>query len=147
MNKLLNHTRRPDIAFNRNGIIRITARVARALSLQPGDTINITLFNNGIQCRHMQGETCSCPAERRRNCNLVEYLLSATRHTDNIGRYEAQCYPTKKGSNDYRANSVRLCRTLLDSAGITDPKAAFMVGEIFQRDSITYIPIITRRPL
>ena len=43
MIKLLEHTRKPDITFNRNGIIQITSRLARALSLCPGDAINISI--------------------------------------------------------------------------------------------------------
>lgn len=43
MIKLLEHTRRPDISFYRNGTIRIAARVSRMLSLSPGDVINIAV--------------------------------------------------------------------------------------------------------
>ncbi len=122
MIKLLEHTRRPDISFSRKGTIRITARVARVLSLRPGDAINIAVCNG-------------------------EYLLHATHFANNIGRHEAQCYPTKKGSENYSANSVRLCRALLDSVGVTADKVAYMVGEAFVRDNTTYVPIITRHPL
>lgn len=123
MIKLLEHTRRPDISFSRKrGTIRITARVSRVLSLRPGDTINIALSNG-------------------------EYLLHATHLTNNIGRHKAQCYPTKKGSENYCANSVRLCRSLLDSVGIKADKAAFMVGKAFERGNTTYVPIITLLPL
>lgn len=122
MINLLEHTRRSDISFSRNGTIRITARVARVLSLCPGDTINIAVSNG-------------------------EYLLHSTHLVNNLGRHEAQCYPTKKSSDNYCANSVRLCRALLDSVGVMADKAAFMVGESFERESITYVPIITLNPL
>ena len=122
MFKLLERSRRPDISFSRKGIIRITARVARILYLQPGDVINITV-------------------------NKGEYLLHATHHTKNIGRHEAQCYRTKQKSENYCANSIRLCRSLFDSTGVTGDKVAYMIGEPFVQDETTFIPIITQLPL
>lgn len=123
MIKLLEHNRRPDISFSRKrGTIRITARVARVLALRPGDAINIAVSNG-------------------------EYLLHAVHITNCIGRFEAQCYPTKKGSGNYCANCVRLCRSLLDSVGVKADKVAYMVGQAFERDNITYVPIITMHPL
>lgn len=123
MIKLLEHTRRPDISFSRKrGTIRITAKVARVLALRPGDSINIAVSNG-------------------------EYLLHAVHCVNNFGRHEAQCYPTKKGSDNYCAYSVRLCRSLFDSVGIKADKVAYMVGEAFVRGETTYIPIITQLPL
>jgi len=122
MIKLLEHTRRPDISFSRNGTIRITARVARILSLRPGDAVNIAVSNG-------------------------EYLLHVSHLSNNIGRFEAQCYPTKKGGNNFCANSVHLCRSLLDSVGIKADKAAFMVGEAYENGNKTYVPIIILHPL
>lgn len=122
MIKLLEHTRRPDISFSRNGTIRITARLVRVLALRPGDAINIAISDG-------------------------EYLLYAIHFTNNIGRHEAQCYPTKKGSDNYCANSVRLCRSLLDSVGSTADKVAYMVGAAFDNYNTKYVPIITKHPL
>lgn len=122
MIKLLEHTRRPDITFSRNGTIRITANVARALSLRPGDSINIAVSNG-------------------------EFLLYATHFTNNIGRHEAQCHPTKKGSNNYCANSVRLCRALLDAVGVSAGRVSYMTGVAINMNGITYVPIITLNPL
>ena len=122
MTKLLQHTRRPDISFHRNGTIRITARVAHLLSLQPGDVINI-MTDNG------------------------EFLLHASRPPHTIGRHQGQCYPTKKGSHNFCANSVRLCRALLDAAGIKSQRAAFIVGEPLECHDTTHVPIITKHPL
>ncbi len=125
MIKLLEHIRRSDITFCRNGRIYITARVARLLSLRPGDALNIAVSNG-------------------------EYLLHAIHLHNAIGRHEAQCFPTKKGkrrSNNLRANSVRLCRALLNSVGVTADRASYMIGEAFEQDSVTYVPIITLHPL
>lgn len=120
MIKLLEHTRRPDISFYRNGVIRITTRLARTLSLQPGDALNI-LFVNG------------------------EYLLYAIHNCR--GRHEAQCYPSNFGGNNYCANSVRLCRALFNSIGSSANKVAFMAGDAFIKNNIQYVPIITKFPL
>lgn len=122
MNKLLEHTRRPDITFCRNGRIFITARVARILSLHPGDTINII---------HDKGE----------------YLLFANRHDYLIGRHIARSYPTKKKSNNYCANSVALCKAILSAVNSTADKVSFMVGEHIIQDEKVYVPIITRHPI
>lgn len=123
---LLPHTRRPDITFLRNGRIRITARLARILSLHPGDSINIARCDDGA--------------------GHIEYLLHAF-HTNGRGRHQAQCYPTKKGSNNYCANSAHLCCTLLSALHISADKASFMVGESFTRGNTIYVPIVTKHPL
>ena len=122
MYKLLEHTRRPDITFNRNGCISITARVARMLSLRPGDSINIAVSGG-------------------------EYLLHAIHHSNDIGRHLARCFPSKRGGNDFRVQCVALCRSLFASVGITSNRAAFMVGEKMERAGVVYVPIITRHPL
>lgn len=122
MIKLLEHTRRPDISFNRDGTIRITARVARTLCLCPGDSINIAVSGG-------------------------EYLLHAIHHSTDFGRHVAQCFPSKRGSNNLCARSVALCRSLFDMAGITTNRASFIVGEKIERAGTIYVPIITRYPL
>ncbi len=122
MIKLLERTRRPDITFCRNGRISITARVARILALRPGDSINIAFY-------------------------LGECYLFAARHDNAVGRHIAQCYPTKKGSHNYRANSVTLARLMLDNCHVQDYRAAFMVGKEEMRNGEVYLPIIYKRPL
>ena len=123
MIKLLEHTRRPDISFHRNGIIRIASRVARILSLRPGDAINIAV-NDG------------------------EYLLYAVRYQNTNYRYEAQCYRSKRGGGEnYCANSVRLCRALFNSVGVKSERVSYMAGEAFEKNGVMYVPIITRQPL
>lgn len=122
MIKLLEHTRRPDITFCRNGRIYITARVSRILSLAPGDSINIA-YDNG------------------------EYLLFAVRHPNCRGRHIAQCFATKKGSRNLSANSVQLCHSILLFANVNTDRASFMVGKAFERNNTTYLPIIIKCPL
>lgn len=120
MRNLLENTRRPDITFNRNGRIFITARVARILSISPGDTINVAVM----------GE---------------EYMLFAQHKS--IGRHTATCYPTKKGSNNFCANSAQLSRAMLEAIQFTGDRATFMVGKEVTMHGTVYCPIITRMPL
>lgn len=123
MIKLLEHTRRPDISFHRNGTIRIASRVARILSLRPGDAINIAV-NDG------------------------EYLLYAVRYQNTNYRYEAQCYRSKRGGGEnYCANSVRLCRALFNSVGVKSARVSYMAGEAVDKNGVKYVPIITLHPL
>ena len=120
MRSLLQNTRKPDITFYRDGRILITARIARILEIKPGDAINIALDDK-------------------------EYLLYA-KHNLN-GRHEAQCYPTKKGSNNLCANSIKLSRALLDKCNILALKASFMVGEVIIIQEQKFCPIIIGKPL
>lgn len=122
MIKLLERTRRPDITFCRNGRISITARVVRILSLRPGDSINVAF-------------------------HLGECYLLAFRHGNAIGRHVAQCYPTKKGSRNYCANSVTLCRLMLDKCKAQGERASFMVGKEEMRNGEVFLPIIYKMPL
>lgn len=122
MYKLLEQTRRPDITFYRNGIIRITARVARILSLRPGDSINVAVVDG-------------------------EYLLHAVHRDNSIGRHEAQCYRSKRGGENYCANSVRLCRSMFDVVGCRGDRVSFMVGEKTECEGVACVPIITLNPL
>lgn len=120
MRSLLQNTRKPDITFNRDGRIFITARIARILSLCPGDAINIALLND-------------------------EYLLYATHNI--VGRHEAQCYPTKKGSHNFCVNSIKLSRALLDICGIQKERVSFIMGEGIVIEGCVYCPIVTKKPL
>lgn len=125
MHSLINNTRKPDITFCRDGRILICARISRILGLSSGDSINIALKTSPLA--------------------KTEYLLFAKRNS--VGRHEAQCYPTKQGSHNFCANSVRLARAMLDACKINSFKASFMAGSPIIVNNITYIPIITARPL
>ena len=122
MKKLLEHTRRPDITFRRNGQILITARVARILSLRPGDSINIA-------------------------CAAGEYLLYAVHRNSCTGRHIARCYRTNKSGNNFCANSVDLCRSILAIANVSTDRVSLMTGEAITSGDTVYLPLITRRPL
>lgn len=122
MEKLLTQTRRHDISFDRNGLIRLSAHVVRTLDINQGDSINIELSNG-------------------------EYLLCAIRHDQTVGRYQACCHSTKKKSNNMYASSVRLCRALLDRLSISESRASFAVGLPLITAEGVKLPIITRQPI
>lgn len=116
----LDNTRRPDITFHSDGRIDITARVAKALSLHPGDVIDIA---------HDAGE----------------YYLYV-KHRNTIGRHEAQCRATYRGKtcNNLRAHSKRLCLAVLKVNG-NYTIARLPVGEPQQHSSLGIVlPIIIK---
>ena len=119
---LLQRTRRPDITFCRNGRISITARVVRALNIQPGDSINVAFHHD--EC----------------------YLL-VCHHDNNTGRHIATCYPSKKGSHNFCANSATLCRLMFYNCRIQGTRAAFMVGKEVTVLGELCMPIIYKNPL
>lgn len=121
MKQLISTTRRPDISFCRDGRIQITASVATALHLQPGDSINVY-------------------------ADAGEFYVFAVPNKG-LGRFHARIYPTKRGGRNFRANSARLSRRLLDACGITAHRAAFATGNPICLFGRTYIPIITKHPL
>lgn len=120
MNCILSNTRRPDITFHSNGRIDITARVAKALALQPGDTIDIAR-------------------------DTGEYYLYV-KHRNAVGRHEAQCRATNHGKtcNNLRAHSKRLCQAVLKVNG-NYMEARLPVGEPINHPSLgTALPLIIR---
>lgn len=118
MEKIIPNTRRPDITFHRTGEIYITARVARILHLTGGSCINVVVEKG-------------------------EHLLFAEHSPVMIGSHTGRCYPVNAGSRYFRANSVRLCRAILNLCGVSD-RAALMCGEAITINGKPYIPIITR---
>lgn len=119
MNNILKTTRRPDISFYPDGRIDITARVTKALSLQPGDVIDI--LTDG-----------------------VEFYLYI-KYKKALGRHHAQLFPTNKGMcNNLRAHSVALTKAI--GAVISLP-ARLMAGKPISSEYGTIIPIITKKSL
>lgn len=121
MEKIISTTRRPDITFHETGEIYITARVARILNLDKDSCINVAIHKG-------------------------EYLLIAEHYTGMIGSHTGRCYPVNVGSRYYRANSVRLCRAILDVCGASG-HAALMCGEAVTVSGKTFLPIITKHLL
>ncbi len=118
MEMILSSTRRPDITFHSSGEIYITARVARILQISGESCINVARHDG-------------------------EYLLLAENYTNMIGSHVARCHVVNSGSCYFRANSVKLCRAMLQASGASK-KAALMCGEAISINSKTYLPIITK---
>ncbi len=88
---VLVNNRKPDVSFYKNGRIDICAKVARQLNLEHGDIISLA---------QDKGEV---------------YLFIANKHSDtNSARCTGQCFPSRKGSRNFRSQSTRLCRVMLD---------------------------------
>ena len=123
MKRLLENTRRHDITFNVDGRIEISAHVTRLLDIRPGDVINIAVDDS------------------RREVYLY------VKHRQLAGRHKAQCYRTGKGRtcNSLRANSVELCRQVLDMRGFSATQARLPVGEPEEAPCIgKVLPLIIR---
>lgn len=117
---ILGSTRRAEITFFRTGRIDITARIARAIDLQPGDVIDI--FQDGSEY----------------------YLHVALKACAALGRHQARCHPTKPHSHHYRAWSRTLARAVLSLCG--SPRVApLAAGEPVIIQNYLAIPIITRK--
>ncbi len=121
MNKIIPTSRRPDITFCSSGEIYITARVARILDLTPHSCINIAVHKG-------------------------EWLLFAVHYPAIVGRHVARCHAVNAGSLYFRANSVRLCRAMLQACGVTG-RAALMCGEAVMINGKPHLPVITRTTL
>ena len=121
MQTIIPTTRRPDITFHASGEINITTRVARILDLTGQSCINIAKEKG-------------------------EYLLFAVDYGSMIGNHTCRCYPVNAGSRYFRANSVRLCRAILEACGASG-RAALMCGEAVTINGKTYLPVITRTTL
>ena len=121
MEKIISTTRRPDITFNASGEIYITSRVARILHLDAESCINVALDKG-------------------------EYLLFAEHYDGMIGNHTGRCYHVNPGSRYFRANSVRLCRAMLDACGVSG-RAALMCGGALSINGKIFLPVITRTTL
>lgn len=112
MERLLGEkTRRPDITFYGGGRIDITSDIVRALGIQPGDVIDIARGKSDY------------------------YLYVRHRRADGLlGRHEAQCYPSKSGSLNFRAYSKRICSAVLSVAG--GSVARIMAGGCVESDNL-----------
>lgn len=130
MSSLLNNSRRPDVVFHKDGTICINAWVAKSLALNAGDSVDVATSSYSN-----------------------EFLLYVrTRAGGSIGRHEAQVYPTKKGknhANNFRANSVRLCRLMMSLASPSNGECLkLQAGQpVFHGPNGVGIPLITTHPI
>ena len=124
MKSLLGINRRPAVSFHADGHFDLTARVIRALNVNPGDVIDILIDG-------------------------LEYYLYVAFHSDNpsCGRFEAQIFPSSKRGKHFRGYSKRLCKAILDISG-ADKKAALPCGELIEdKYGRLLLPIIVKHNL
>lgn len=122
MKHLLNNTRRHDITINADGRIEISARVTKELDIRPGDVIDIAVDETAREV----------------------YLY--VKHRQPAGRHKAQCYRTGKGHtcNSLRANSVEICRQVLDLRGFSSTQAKLPAGDPVDIQGVKALPLIVR---
>ena len=121
MISLLPNSRRPDVSFYQNGRIDITSRIAKMLHLKAGDVIDVAAEG---------GEY---------------YLYVRLLSSECAGRHEAMVYQTKKGNN-FRAHSVRLCRSMFRIVGANPARLPAGSPVIFGHNGVG-IPLITLNPI
>mgnify|MGYP001023253787 CR=1 FL=1 len=122
MKSLLGNSRRPDVTFYKSGRIDITARVAHKLCLSEGDVIDVA--SDGMEY----------------------YLYVRTKGIYTEGKHEAQCWPTKKGSHNFRAHSVRLCHNVMCLSG-AEEVARLPIGDFELRNGYPSVILIVRNNL
>lgn len=122
MQSLLGNTRKADIIFYSSGRIDITARVVKALDLQPGDVIDVM-------------------------CGKGEFYLYRKYPAPTVGRHEGTAFPTNRKGNHFRVQSKALCAAILQECGVSD-KAKLCVGaSVSITDQKNALPIITKNVL
>ncbi len=101
LKRIIGSTRRNDLSVYADGRIELSAHVVRALSLGPGDVVDV--------------------ASDGREYYLFVSLKAPT------GRHTAQCREVNRGYRHFRFNSVKLARIMLLASGHSDV-AHFPVG-------------------
>ncbi len=117
MRSILPNSRMHDLSFHASGKIDISARVARKLSLAPGDVIDIAREG---------GEW---------------YLYVRLRSGCYAGRHRGRVFPTAKGGGTFRAWSKPMTDAVLSAAG-ADGLLRCPCGTEVEREETKYITII-----
>lgn len=94
---VITNVRRPDIYFHRTGRIDIASNVSSMLSLDKGDVINILKTSVG---------------------EFFLYVMIRQADKKNpLVNYKTSVYPTKRGSANFRTQSIELCRFISTLTG------------------------------
>ena len=121
MPKIITVTRCDDITFHPDGRIDLTAHVAKALSLCPGDVINIARIEGRF---------------------IEHYLYVARRSYEITGRHSCICHPVKNNGRYMRVFCKRLTRYVL-SHSHSPTALRLRVGAITQVDGLgAALPLI-----
>lgn len=119
MTSILGTTRRHDIVFHANGRIDIGSRVAAALELRDGDSIDIMTSESEF------------------------FLFVASRGAETDGKFEATCRPSKSGSRHFRAWSRHLSMAVLKECRKSG-RAYIPAGETVTMEDRKAMALITR---
>jgi anaerobic selenocysteine-containing dehydrogenase len=122
MESLLGNTRKPDIAFYRDGHINITARIAKSLHIQEGDVVDIMKQDREL------------------------YLYVKMKSRDVVGQHTGRCRSTTphKGYRNFRTNCKRLCDAIFGICGDSNI-VQLAAGECIDIPDIGLaVPLITR---
>lgn len=118
MQSLLGFNRRADVSFAPNGLIEISAKVAKLLALQRGDAIDI-------------------------KTDGTEFYLYVRTTCPEFGRFEAQCFPSNRNGHHFRAYSARLCNALRTACG-TEGKLRLAIGGLHNVEGRNCVALITK---
>lgn len=123
MKSILPNSRKHDISFHASGRIDISAHIAHALSLRPGDVIDIV--RNGDD----GGEL---------------YLCVKLRSGSYVGRHKGKVWATSNGTGTFRTYLTSLTRTVLSASGLGCKLLRCPCGSVFEENGNKYITIIYR---
>lgn len=117
MKSLIPSSRKHDLVFHSDGRIDISAKIARVLSLNPGDIIGIS---------EEQGEW------------FLHVRLRAGCYS---GRHDGKVFPTARGRGTWRTQSVKMTSAILKASSSAGP-LRLPCGQPIIRDNNKYITII-----
>ena len=123
MKSILSNSRKHDISFSASGLIEISARIARKLSLSSGDVIDIA---------YQYGEL---------------YLYVKFRAGTYTGRHIGRVWATSNGKGTFRTSSKKLANAVLIGAEVNGDRLRCPCGREIERDDTKYITIIYRNSL
>ncbi len=123
MKSIQPNSRRHDISFHASGRIDISARIARKLSLAPGDVIDVV-----------------------EDCGSELYLTVKLRAGSYVGRHNGMVWSTAKGKGTFRTCCKPITKAVLAVAGFNNSLRC-PCGLELERDNNKYITIIYRNHL
>ncbi|ROT08384.1 hypothetical protein EEL33_04845 [Muribaculaceae bacterium Isolate-037 (Harlan)] len=121
LKSIIPSTRRADVTFSVDGRIDISSHVVTALDIQPGDVLDVLAASDGSLFAGVR-----IPAESV------------------VGNHRMACYPTKRGSRNYRTHCAEMAREILLRT-FQPVRARFAAGEsqmIDGRVLVALIPIL-----
>lgn len=122
MQSVLGNTRKADLVFHRSGRIDIAAHVARILSLQRGDVIDILTDDE-------------------------ETYIYVRYRAPLVGRHEGMVYPSNNRGNHFRLSSKTLCGFVLGRCGKEESVSLCVGKAVNDKYRGVLLPIILKNCL